>query len=92
MRVQSWDKLAYYILANDSISAIKADSINPKFMPSDSLRAWLERKEKHTLPVKNRIPLFMRYITCEGKNGKVVFYDDIYGEDKLLRARYFAGK
>ncbi len=92
VRVQSWDKLAYYILANDSISAVKADSIKPKFMPSDSLKVWLGRKEKHTLPVKNRIPLFMRYITCEGKNGKVIFYDDIYGEDKLLRARYFAGK
>jgi murein L,D-transpeptidase YcbB/YkuD len=92
VRVQSWEKLAYYIMANDSTSAVKTDSINPKFMPSDTLRAWLLRKEKHTLPIKNRIPLFIRYITCEGKNGKVVFYDDMYGEDKRLRERYFAGK
>ena len=92
VRVQSWEKLAYYIMANDSISAIQADSINPKFMPSDTLRAWLLRKEKHTLPVKNRIPLFIRYVTCEGKGGKIVFYDDVYGEDKRLRERYFAGK
>lgn len=92
VRVQSWQKLAYYIMANDSISAIKIDSIKPRFMPSDTLRAWLTRKEKHTLPVKNRIPLFIRYITCEGKKGKVVFYEDIYGEDKMLRQRYFAGK
>lgn len=92
VRVQSWEKLAYYIMANDSISAVKTDSIKPKFMPSDTLRAWLVRKEKHTLPIKNRIPLFIRYITCEGKNGKVVFYDDVYGEDKKLRERYFAGK
>jgi L,D-transpeptidase YcbB len=92
VRVQSWEKLAFYIMANDSISAVKMDSIKPKFMPSDTLRAWLVRKEKHTLPVKNRIPLFIRYITCEGKNGKAVFYDDVYGEDKKLRERYFAGK
>ncbi|MBS1575190.1 MAG: L,D-transpeptidase family protein [Bacteroidetes bacterium] len=92
VRVQSWEKLAFYIMANDSISAVKADSIKPKFIPSDTLRAWLLRKEKHTLPVKNRIPLFIRYITCEGRDGKVVFYDDIYGEDKILRKKYFAGK
>ncbi|MGC4034533.1 MAG: L,D-transpeptidase family protein [Chitinophagaceae bacterium] len=92
VRVQSWEKLAYYLMANDSISAVKADSIKPKFMPSDSLKAWLVRKEKHVLPVKNRIPLFIRYITCEARDGKVVFYDDVYGEDKLLRDRYFAGK
>jgi len=92
VRVQSWDKLAFYILANDSISATKTDSINPKFTPSDTLKAWLERKEKHTLPVKNRIPIFIRYVTCEGKDGKIVFYDDVYGEDKLMREKYFAGK
>jgi murein L,D-transpeptidase YcbB/YkuD len=56
------------------------------------LKNWLERKEKHTTLVRNRIPLFIRYFTCEGRNGKVVFYDDIYGEDKILRERYFAGK
>lgn len=92
VRVQGWRKLAYSIMANDSISAVMADGIYPKFLSSDSLRAWLVRKEKHILPVKNRIPLFIRYITSEAKGGKVVFYEDIYGEDKLLREKYFAGK
>ncbi len=37
-------------------------------------------------------PLSIRYFTCEGKKGKIIFYDDIYGEDKMLREKYFAGK
>jgi hypothetical protein len=31
-------------------------------------------------------------LTCEGKNGNIVFYNDIYGEDKKLAEKYFAGK
>jgi murein L,D-transpeptidase YcbB/YkuD len=36
--------------------------------------------------------LYIRYFTCEGKNGKMLFYEDIYSEDKLLRDKYFASK
>ena len=36
--------------------------------------------------------VFIRYFTADGKDGKVAFYDDIYGEDKYIRARYFPGK
>ena len=42
--------------------------------------------------VKNKVSLFIRYFSCEAKNGKIKFYDDIYGEDKLIREKYFAGK
>jgi murein L,D-transpeptidase YcbB/YkuD len=38
------------------------------------------------------VPIYVRYFGCEGKNEKVVFYDDIYGEDKFLREKYFANK
>jgi len=39
-----------------------------------------------------RVPIFLRYFTVEGKKGQILFHDDIYGEDKQLRNRYFAGK
>ena len=42
----------------------------------------------HRIDVKNQIPLFIRYFTCEGKNGKIIFYDDIYGDDKKLIDKY----
>ncbi len=42
--------------------------------------------------LKNKLPLYIQYYTCEAKNNKVVFYDDIYNEDKLYAEKYFANK
>jgi murein L,D-transpeptidase YcbB/YkuD len=36
------------------------------------------------------VPLFIRYFTCEAKDGRVKFYDDVYDEDKILAERYFS--
>ena len=88
VRVQEWQKLASYLIANDSL----ARKTPGNFIGSDSLNAWLARKEKHYLPVRSRLPLFIRYFSCEGINGKVKFYEDIYKEDKILREKYFADK
>jgi murein L,D-transpeptidase YcbB/YkuD len=85
VRVQSWDSLAYYILQNDSLAGKKA-------LPSDSLNKWLSLKEKHVIPVRKRIPLFIRYFTCDAKDDKVVFYEDVYGDDKRLKEKFFANK
>jgi murein L,D-transpeptidase YcbB/YkuD len=59
---------------------------------TDSIQNWLASKEKKTIMVKNKIPLFIRYFTCEGRDGKIIFYDDIYNEDKILREKYFANR
>jgi L,D-transpeptidase YcbB len=88
VRVQEWQKLAYYIMQNDSLQHL-TDSIP---FGRDSLNAWLTRKERHVIPIKNTIPVFLRYITCYQKEGKLRFYDDIYGEDRILSERYFANK
>lgn len=87
VRVQEWQQLAYYIIRNDSLN-----SSGQNFAKSDSLRSWLRKKEKHSIPVRNKITLFIRYFTSEGKNGGIVFYDDIYGDDKKLQEKYFKGK
>ena len=86
VRVQEWLKLAYYILRTDSLQASR------NYRMGDSLRVWLSNKEKHSIPVKNKIPVYIRYITCEARDGRLVFYDDIYAEDKFLREKYFAGR
>ncbi|HVG15073.1 MAG TPA: L,D-transpeptidase family protein [Chitinophagaceae bacterium] len=85
VRVQKWDSLALYILRNDSLNSNNAT-------PVDSLNAWLLRKEKHVIPVRKRIPLYIRYFTSEAKDNKIVFYDDIYGDDRRLRERFFKNK
>ncbi|MEP7372477.1 MAG: L,D-transpeptidase family protein [Chitinophagaceae bacterium] len=88
VRVQQWEKLAYNIVRYDNEEKY-SDGPSPV---EDSLTTWLQRKEKHTIPVRKKLPLFIRYFTCEGKNGKLLFYDDIYGEDKYLHEKYFTGK
>lgn len=85
VRVESWKQLAYFILRNDSLHSANAT-------PVDSLQGWLSQKERHVIPVRKRIPLYIRYFTCEGEEGRVVFHEDIYGQDRRLRDKYFAHK
>lgn len=89
VRVQEWEKLAFYIARNDSTNSKPSDSLKYN---TDSIRNWIAHKERHRIDVKNKVPLFIRYFTCEGKAGKIVFYDDIYGEDKILREKYFVNR
>lgn len=84
VRVESWDMLAYYLLDQDSTSV--------NATPIDSLQTWLALKQKHVVPLRNRVPLYIQYFTCEIEDGQLVFHEDIYGEDSRLRARYFQGK
>lgn len=88
VRVQEWEKLTYYISGLDSANYESTGNI----VPSDSIKVWLKRKEKHVITVKSSIPVYFRYFTATGKNGKIVFYDDIYGEDKAARETYFLTK
>ena len=83
IRVQNWEALAFDIIRNEETDG------NSK---EDSVKKWLHYKQKRSFTVRNRLPLFIRYFTCEGKNGNIVFYDDIYGEDKMLQEKYFANK
>jgi murein L,D-transpeptidase YcbB/YkuD len=81
VRVKEFQKLADFLVRKDTI----------RYKP-DTLRAWIQRQEKHTVYGFARVPIFIRYYTAEGKKGKILFYDDIYGEDRQLRERYFADK
>ncbi|MFY0254844.1 murein L,D-transpeptidase [Chitinophaga sp. 30R24] len=76
VRVQQWDSLAAFL--------VRADSIGHR---SDSIRAWLAREEKRQVDLPKHVPIYLRYFTAEGQNGNLVFYDDIYGEDQVLRKK-----
>jgi murein L,D-transpeptidase YcbB/YkuD len=86
VRVQEWQKLAHDILHYDNPDSAK---ISPR---EDSLNSWLKRKVKRSISIRNKMPVYIRYFTCEGGENGIVFYDDMYGEDKLIREKYFAGK
>lgn len=81
VRVQQWRKLSAFLIRNDTL----------KYHP-DTLKNWIARQEKHTVWGFAHVPIFLRYFTAEGKKGKIAFYDDIYGEDRVARNRYFAVK
>lgn len=82
VRVQAWDTLARYLIALDSTN-----------IPMDSVNALMSRQEKRTVPLKKKLPLYIRYFTCEvARDGRIRFLDDIYGEDKALRIKYLARK
>jgi murein L,D-transpeptidase YcbB/YkuD len=81
VRVKEWKKFANFLVRNDTLK-----------YPSDTLKAWVARQEKHVVSGFHRLPLFIRYFSCEGKNGKVRFYEDIYDEDRYLSQKYFANK
>jgi murein L,D-transpeptidase YcbB/YkuD len=87
VRVQSWQDLAWYILRNDSLN-MKGGN----YTRTDSVKTWLAKKEKRNITIRNKMPVFIRYFTCEGKNNGIIFYDDVYAEDKFLREKYFATK
>lgn len=87
VRVQEWEKLASYIIRNDCLNDSKTSKTR-----IDSMQRWLQKKQKHSIIIRNKLPVFIRYITCEGKEEGIVFYDDIYGDDKMLREKYFSRK
>lgn len=89
VRVQAWQELEHFITANDSLNNTSG---RPLSYNTDSINTWLANKQKKTIYVKNRLPLFIQYFTCDVKNNKLVFYDDIYNNDAALAEKYFANK
>lgn len=89
VRVQEWEKLAFYIARNDSLNLKSGDTLR---YTTDSIKNWIAAKQRKRIDVKNKIALYIRYFTCEGKDGTIKFYEDIYGEDKVLREKYFSNK
>lgn len=81
VRVQDWNKLSNYLVRSDTAR-----------FPPDTLKAWIKRQEKHVVTGFPRVPLYIRYFTVEGKDSTLKFYNDIYGDDRKIKERYFARK
>lgn len=83
IRVQEWKKLSETLLSLDSASVDSHKMVGRL----DSLQQWLQNKERRVVHLKNRLPLFIRYFTATVHNGKLIFFDDIYGEDSIARQK-----
>lgn len=86
VRVQEWEKLARYFTFIDSLNLPEGDTLRYTF---DSVKTLLSEKKNRRLPVKTPVQVYFAYYSCEGKDGKIKFYDDIYSDDKALREKYF---
>ena len=89
VRVQEWEKLARYFTFIDSLNLRAGDTLRYTF---DSVKTLLSEKMNRRLPVKTPVHVYFIYYSCVGKDGKIKFYDDIYGDDKALREKYFSDK
>lgn len=89
VRVQKWESLAFYIARQDSISSAGNRTMRYNI---DSLKIWIANKDRKTVMIKNRLPLYIEYFTCVGRDNKITFYKDVYSNDEKLGNKYFANK
>jgi murein L,D-transpeptidase YcbB/YkuD len=87
VRVQEWDKLAFFLARNDSLNASSPDSLR---YTADSIRNWIAAKQHRRIMVQEPVPLFIEYFSCGVEAGKIRFYEDVYSSDQAIRAK--AGK
>lgn len=81
IRVQEFMKLAAFLIKDEN-TKVKMDSV----------QNWLATQTKKVVTGFPKLPLYIRYYTCEGGEGKIRFFNDLYGDDKELRNAYFADK
>lgn len=81
IRVQEFMKLASFLI-KDEKTKVKMDSVHH----------WLSTQTKKVVSGFPKLPLYIRYYSCEEENGRVKFYNDLYSEDKYLRNEYFSKK
>ncbi len=77
IRVEKWMDLASYLLE---------PSASPK--PSAELKKMLEEEKKRGIPLKTRIPLYIRYFTWYEIDGALKQFQDGYGIDNELIYSY----
>jgi murein L,D-transpeptidase YcbB/YkuD len=83
VRVQNWDSLYQYIILSDKRA--NDDDIASNGVLVDSVKTWLNAKKRRTVSIVNELPIYIRYYTAASKNGKIEFYEDVYGEDNKIR-------
>ena len=89
VRVQNWQGLAYLLARHDSINLAAGQRLRYN---EDSIKTWIANKSRKQIMLNSKFPLYIKYFTCEAKDGKLKFYDDIYNEDKMYAEKYFSNK
>jgi L,D-transpeptidase YcbB len=70
-----------------AIALLKVEQSNK----ADSVNIWIASGVRKVVNLPEPVPLYVRYVTCEADSkGKITFYQDIYGKDKILKEQFFA--
>lgn len=72
VRVEKAEELAHYLIMGDLVHRSKY------------LETFLKQKEKHTVTLKRTMPLFVRYLTADVVDNRLLIYPDIYLKDKKM--------
>lgn len=78
--------------AGDTVNYSKTVLKDSVFIIADSLKSVMAKRRNMALMMPERIPIYIRYFSCEAVAGRLVFYEDIYNEDKTLIDKFFAKK
>lgn len=70
------------------VSLLMSATNSPKSVQIKIQKA-IDRSKKLKYTFSKPIPVFVRYITCEARNGTIIFYPDIYKKDKALIDKMF---
>lgn len=78
IRVHKAVELAQYLAKDDDT-----------YVSPEDLAQYLLLRHRMEVKVVKPAPLYLQYYTCVEKEGRIVFYDDIYGKDeKLIKVLY----
>lgn len=75
VRLQDPVELAKYILAEDVGNEYSADSID----------TMLVKRAERRIYLKDQVEVYIDYFTTESRDGKLVFFPDVYGRDDKMR-------
>jgi L,D-transpeptidase YcbB len=73
IRMEKAEEFAYYLVKNDSVYS------NPML-----LEQYFNLKKRTEISVIQPIPIYVKYFTAWEKNGKIVYYNDVYSKDSQL--------
>jgi L,D-transpeptidase YcbB len=73
----------------DTITLSKTFARDSSLVVSDSIPSMIKKGWHRTLLLQQPVPIYIKYISAAGRNGNLVVYDDIYGEDRDALAKYY---
>lgn len=73
IRLEKAQEFAYYLIGDKRTAISEAQ-----------LTKYFQESKRRTMNIYPQIPIYVRYYTCEMRDGQLVFYEDIYRKDKKI--------